>query len=623
MPLPVQLLRKEKNDGGTCSAIIYMQVPMQDSIVEYDATWAPPNEPDSPRAFTATGGPNGTGSGPFGDEEYWSTKEISYYGIVYKVPKGFGAWLLGAGGGPAPCTNLGPGVAQAWGWTARPVVRGHVMQKGTGQPAAGVKVTANCASGGTTTTDSYGAYGFVLNPGTCAIAPSVPKSEVSDPTQRVVTVANQDITNVDFVVPGGALKVYVKNLEPLRSGLAVHGVHFSQFPADFTTSTVGQGYENHYVCESGCTDITVSVIDPATSKAPAPHATVDVSLGTFNEGSVSFNNQVIYRNLGVSVICTTATNGQDKDCGTSLHGLETNADGQVHLRYWAPGVIAPSGTSLTVTARCDAKPCQASPTTADLALTEQPYEIYQRSSTLPINDVNELSEWANGGPTFTKFIKGSVTGFNILKNALSVLEKGELTEELVEHSAKAAEKLEPIALVLDVGLVINEALEAKGMMAMFLNDSGLSPFGIGYPTTEASASGVPSLVFQNELVNQVAVPNFLKMGDGGFWWASAEYIHEVLNAHGEGQATGWTLSTTVYETSHCSDPEDGGCGPGYRGDVGASVVARAGIQPELTIELSLSHNNTTPVEALDFDIPYDALAWTTTQPGLTGVIQDH
>lgn len=619
MPLSGVVTGTVQTSGGTCSALVVLQVQLVTSVVAYDATWTPAG---TTAMYSYTGG--GAAPGVTSAEGAWTTGQVAYGNLTYNVPKGDGAWFLGAGGGPAPCTSKGPGTVQVWGWTAHPVVRGHVKFKGSGGPASGVKVTAKCSSGGTTTTDSTGAYGFVLNPGSCTIAPILPKGEVSVPTQRVVTVASQDITNVDFVVPGGALKVYVKNLETLRSGFAVHGVHYSQFPVDFTHSTVGQGYENHYVCESGCTDITVSVIDPATGKAPAPHATVDVSLGAFNEGSVYFNNQgVIYRKLGVSVICTTATDGQDKDCATSLHGLETNADGQVHLRYWAPGVIAPSGTTLSVTASCDAGPCQASSTTTSLALTEQPYEIYQRTSTLPVADVEELAEWANGGPAFTKFIKGSVTGFNALKQAVSFLEKSELTEALVEHSAKVAEKLEPLALVLDVGLTINEALEAKAMMAMFLDDSGLSPFGIGYPPSEASASGAPSLVFQNELVNQVAVPNFLKMGNGGFWWASAGYILPVLNAYGDGQATGWTLTTTVYEVSHCSDPGDGECGPGYRNDVGTSSVIRAGIQPELTMELTLSHNNTTAVEALDFDIPYDALAWTTTQPELKGVIPDH
>jgi hypothetical protein len=40
------------------------------------------------------------------------------------------------------------------------------------------------------------------------------------------------------------------------------------------------------------------------------------------------------------------------------------------------------------------------------------------------------------------------------------------------------------------------------------------------------------------------------------------------------------------------------------------------------MELTLLHDHI-PGEALAFSIQYDALAWTTTQPDLKGVIQDH
>ena len=234
LPRPVQFIRKEHTADGLCSAIIAMQVPLQDSIVQYDATWTPPNQPDSPRAFSASGGPNGSGSGPY-PNEVWSTKEVGEAGIVHEVPKGFGAWLLGSGGGAAPCPNLGPGTAQAWGWTAHPVLSGKVTLQGPGaRPAPGVTVRASCPSGGTTTSDVQGAYGFVLKPGSCTIAPKLPAGQMSVPKQRVVAMADQDIDNVDFEVPGGPLKVFVKLVEPLRSGLAVHSVHYKQYPADFT-----------------------------------------------------------------------------------------------------------------------------------------------------------------------------------------------------------------------------------------------------------------------------------------------------------------------------------------------------------------------------------------------------
>jgi hypothetical protein len=609
LPIAAVVTGTAVTSDGRCAAIVVLQVQLNAKVDQYDATWVPAGQT---AATTYTS-----------DQGSWTTSSVAYGGLTYTVPKGDAVWFLGQGSGPAPCASAGPGTVQAWGWTTHSVVRGHVKYKGTGGPAPGVKVTATCASGGTTTTDSYGAYGFILNPGSCTISPSVPKGEAAIPTQRVVSVANADITDVDFVVPGGALKVYIKQLEALRSGLAVHSVHYSQYPADFVATTTGQGANNHYVCQSGCVDITVSVIDPATGKAPAPHATVDASIDFLTAGVQSFDGQSISKALGASVICSTSVQGQGKDCGSSLHGLETDADGQVHLRYWAPGVLADSTTTLRVTASCDSSPCQASQTMAELPLTVKPYEIYEHTSTLSSSDVAELNEWAEGSTIFTQYLKTASNSFNALKYSLQVLKKFEQAEKLAEEGLDAVEHAEPVAIVVDAGLTVNEAFESNAMMAMFLDDSGLSAFGIGRPTTETSASGTPSYAFQNQLINQVAVPDFLKIGTGGFWWASAEYIHEILNAYGTGQVPGWTLSTAVYEVSHCSDPSNDACEPGYRSDVGFSVPGRSGIQPELVMELTLSHNGAAPAEEVAFDIPYDALAWTTTQPDLTGVIHDN
>jgi len=47
------------------------------------------------------------------------------------------------------------------------------------------------------------------------------------------------------------LKVFVKQLEPLRSGLAVHSVHYKDNLVDFTASAPSSGLPtSHYVCQS-------------------------------------------------------------------------------------------------------------------------------------------------------------------------------------------------------------------------------------------------------------------------------------------------------------------------------------------------------------------------------------
>jgi hypothetical protein len=207
--------------------------------------------------------------------------------------------------------------------------------------------------------------------------------------------------------------------------------------------------------------------DPATGTAPAPHATIDASLSALQVGTVAFDNQIVTpKTYASSFLCPTGTNGQDKDCGSGLHGLDTDADGQVHLRYWAPGVLAASGTTLTVTARCDARPCQASETTTDLALTVEPYEISQHSGAIPDDHVVEMAQWAGGPSGFTKFVETNVNGFDVLKHALEALETFENAKKLAEEALEKFEDVEPIGVLLDVGLKVNDAFEAPSPLCL-------------------------------------------------------------------------------------------------------------------------------------------------------------
>jgi len=293
----------------------------------------------------------------------------------------------------------------------------------------------------------------------------------------------------------------------------------------------------------------------------------------------------------------------------------------VHLRYWVPGVLGDAKATLTVTAHCGASPCTAPQTTSHMTLSVKPHEIYQHSAVLSAADVAEMDKWAGGGPFFTKFVDTSVVGYDVLKNALLALEKFEKATKNAKELLEGVEKVEPIAVLLDAGLKINDAFEAQGMFSLFLDISGLSPFGIGADPSEDSASGQPTVTFVRALMNQLALPDFLKGGNGGFWWASAQDIRRSEDASVVGAPDDvWSLGTTVYEVSRC-DNQEGSCGPGYRNKPGSHLSFNRGIQPQLVIDLTLRRNNS-PVEEGEFFIQYDALAWTTTQPNLEGVIQD-
>lgn len=102
-----------KNGGGNVSLI---QVPLssgaikEDEVGEYVALWNNDQEnqnppPRAPWLFTATSGPNGTGSGPYSEEQAWSTTTFTSGTFRYSVPKGDGVWGIGGGSEcPAPST---------------------------------------------------------------------------------------------------------------------------------------------------------------------------------------------------------------------------------------------------------------------------------------------------------------------------------------------------------------------------------------------------------------------------------------------------------------------------------------------------------------------------------------
>jgi hypothetical protein len=632
-----------------------MQVPLLGSIVQYDATWAPPNEPDSPRAFTASGGPNGTGSGPFGDEEYWSTKEISYYGIIYKVPKGFGAWLLGAGGGSAPCTNLGPGVAQAWGWTAHPVVSGKVTVEGPGgRPAAGVAVRASCPSGGTTSSNAEGDYGFPLGPGPCTIAPQLQSGEASVPKQRVVEVGSQDINNVDFQVPCGALaqganggsatepdyaprakaaltpalssaadclQVFIKIVGPIpnvgtRSGLSWDNYAPSDGPMNFTKLT-GAPHEAtplvaiHQVgqqCVSGCANILVTVLNKVTHE-PAANTDVNVQLGAIDtEGSPNLHQQ------GAQFLCLQ-TGGPKQDCGTSLDGLKTDDNGQVRLLYWAPGELVPAHVELYAQA-CTASTCLLK--RAKSKITVYPYRIYHYEGELAPETVADLVEMVRADGVFDFFSKAAEQALE--RFAAFGIKIQEVESEAVELV------LGPIGFavaftIIDLTHAASELLDEVGLRDAFFKASGLSEAGLFGGTGPSGTSAFWKVLAPGD----TAYFDLLVLNGGktftfssGWLWDLGKYLAEKYRKYSEWPPSGLKgvdplpLDLSVYETSYCKQyvspefhgmGEEAHCGPGY----GSSRSPN--MRTDLCVLISQLVSPTC-------GISYDAPIWVVSQKGL-------
>ncbi len=74
------------------------------------------------------------------------------------------------------------------------------------------------------------------------------------------------------------------------------------------------------------------------------------------------------------------------------------------------------------------------------------------------------------------------------------------------------------------------------MIAMFLQNTGLSPVGLGEPAIGAWAHAAPSKVFATHLVNYGVVVPF-NLGADGAWWDIATTLHHLQAIDEAGQGT--------------------------------------------------------------------------------------
>lgn len=492
------------------------------------------------------------------------TNPIVGYGQPYTVPAGAAGWFLGGGSGGGSCSNvLGEyRDPQATGVLGCP---GAVAGASAGNEA-GADAAARAAAAG---------------------APC-------------------------------RLKVTVKQLDSLRSGLALHSQPYvdpkasgANFPADFVGYS---GATEHYRCESGCTDLLVTVTNAKTGAA-VPGASVSAGTDDTFRGP-----DLIVR--GHASLCGELANGRtDYDqCGSSVSGLKTDSNGQVRLRYWAPGVNAKLLVDVDVHATaegCSASGCslRKGAPTPQPTLILHPYLAYEHDGDLEPEQVDDLTAWAGGGSSLTKFLETSARGHKALTFALSVLQGAEIAAETAEQGLEVLEATEPLFGLIELGIAYNDLQERNAMIALFLTTTDLSAAGLYDPPSEASAPEPPSAPFSYKLVNyNTFLPGGI--GAGGLWWDIADFIRRSA-PHTLGR---WGLRLKIYELSNC-DPGAGECDPGYRNDPGFATVLRDGIQPELELQATVLVDGL-PTVSYEFGMFYDAISWDESQPGILGLITD-
>lgn len=409
------------------------------------------------------------------------------------------------------------------------------------------------------------------------------------------------------------LKVFVKIVGPIanvgtRSGLAFDEPNSKDGPVRFTALTASNT-ETEYAeaneagqrCESGCANLLVTVIDPQTGR-PLVNATVNADLGGIDTAGFPNLNQV-----GEQFLCVQSDDPTPASCGTELHGMKTNANGRIHLLYWAPGELVPGHAILTVSAANCAFPCPAgSEEGSEVSkLTVEPYRIYDhRHGELSREEVKALIDAVDEHKGLEMLL--SAAHHKVLESALEWLGEHEL---LSEHLVKAAAGPLGYAIVGagELAKIAAEGFkgikEQKALAAALLESLDLSPEGIGIDPFEHNVPAGISHSLQHLILNDLGLPTA-----GGLLWDLGKQLSEQYKAHRALAVQPEHVGVSVYEMSTCAFGHFN-CGPGFD----ASLT---GILPRLCFDFSFSNGAGGDFDTVRCIHAYSPVVWAPTQKGL-------
>ena len=366
-----------------------------------------------------------------------------------------------------------------------------------------------------------------------------------------------------------------------------------------TSSTYGEAGSVAQKCESGCANVLVTVKDERTHK-PVADAQVHVSVDP------------IAHLTGSEYICGQVDVSQP---GTTCGGAfttTTDANGQAHLIYWAPGVISQSSTKLTVIAQKGENVGKS-----DSELRVKPYVVYQHSGELTVDDINGLLNLAHSG----FFPIGLQIAHHAFPEAIEWLDEtaAVLEPEEIEAAAAAAGWASiPLFDGVELLHLSLELHEQWNFIAGLLETLDLHPAGLFEKPFATTADALPNAEFQERILTGSEKP--LHFGTQGILWDLAQRLRYLEKAARALTLRPWNVSVDIYELTNC-DPnaasataggaEPSECGPGYTANA-------PGIIPRLYMKLSMSPKGD-PVDAWNSHIAVDqyaALVWTSVQPDL-------
>lgn len=439
-----------------------------------------------------------------------------------------------------------------------------------------------------------------------------------------------DVSSLAFfphaAVQACPLKVFMKIVGPLagvgtRSGLSFDDLDPRDGPVNFSIPTVSPiesplagPDEAGQKCLSGCANVLVTVIDPKTGK-PVQNAIVTATVGTLGAAkSVSHGKGLD----GAQLICIQSDGpGAPATCGTSVTGLLTDPDGELHLVYWAPGETAISTSSISVTATrcsstCNVGEAEGSATTG---VTIMPYPIYKHNGgTLSVAEIKSLMTAVGEGKLYKKSHEAaSEQAFHGAIHWLAAQDKaaGKLVHavlgpigytvigavEVVQILAEAHSASKEEELLTDAML---EAMDIKGI-------------GLYDEPFEKQIPEAPNDYLRQAFIHGLGNADGIG-GAGGMMWDLGKALIKQYDSHPAFAVQPEHVKTTIDEISSCNPGGalhrmllgNAACGYGFFDEVG--------IQPRLCIILDFS--NRLPdgnYGTSDCFSQYDPVAFATTQ----------
>jgi hypothetical protein len=511
----------------------------------------------------------------------------------------------------------------------------------TGLAGAVIKISG--ASSGTATTNQDGFYDALVDPGRYDVsvasvggAPADMHPTVCDPgainkSACQVQAQGRD-AEADFTPCTAAATPADRTARTAASGVASCSLHLGiaigpSQPGLAYNPEPGQGVARFFAdtatgsCLSGCTDITVTVTSNGKAVANGA-ATVNASVTPVNDHAIPRYPRVgaSSANPGNGYLCDASQVQSPTTCSAvgshDLNGVPTDAGGQVHLRYWAPGLVQPQTIRLKVDAtgcKCNAGGMQTGGP-EKRTFTLLPHRLLYVNTDLSAFDADLLAKW-----TKPKGLAGILTDqadSSALDKAVDVL-----FGEVLEGGAGTAVTVAQTAL----GALTPDLRLQQQFAALVLDRFNFVEWGLG----DTSGSGVyeydpandalPQSAFLDAFAGDAGTTGFA--GGGLLWKLGKELAKAADFLRGNGEFLGkQSIHLTVYEVSYC-DQKLLDCGPGYASVYTPGAQRRPGIEPFLYFYFTdfraplPSETGLHYVYSGSFVAPYNANAWMQAQKG--------